>query len=158
MLPGERETRRAERREEQAGEAARRARQLAQATVGAGESSFAATGPSRAGSAWPRSSRSACTSGSLPTRALPQLPLPFSLLALWDPAPGPRRSHLCAQARCLGRQPGAGGGGRRERGEEGWKRGVKGGVKGGVGGPGGQASEDRNTSVRVKGELRVLYC
>lgn len=43
------------------------------------ESSFAATGPSRAGSAWPRRGRNLYTSGSLPARTLPQLPLPLLL-------------------------------------------------------------------------------
>lgn len=143
VLPGERETGRAARREEQAGEAAGRARQLARATVGAGESSFAATGPNRAGSAWPRSSRGAYTSGSLPTRALPQLPLPFSLLALWDPAPGPRRSHLCAQARCLGREWGGGG-----KGGGGRKRGVK-------GGGAGQEARHQRTRIQSESEGRV---
>lgn len=43
------------------------------------ESSLAATGPSRGGSARPRRSRRSYTSGSRPARARPQLPLPFPL-------------------------------------------------------------------------------
>lgn len=85
--------------EEKAGEAARRVRQLAAATVGAGESTFAATGPSRAGSAWPRRSRSVYTSGSLPARTLPQLPLPLPLPVLRIPPRGPSGDQpVCAGA------------------------------------------------------------
>lgn len=72
------------------------------------ESSFAAAGPSRAGSAWPRSSRIAYTSGSLPTRTLPQLPLPLPLGGAPRPGPRPERpaavSPACAGA--VARLPG----------------------------------------------------
>lgn len=70
------------------------------------ESSFAATGPSRAGSAWPKRSRSVYTSGSLPARILPQLPLPLPLGGTPRSGPRPdgqRRSPPCAQAQWLGR-------------------------------------------------------
>lgn len=80
--------------EEKAGEAARRARQLAAETVGAGESSLAATGPSRTGSAWSRRSRRVYTSGSLPAKTLPQLPLPLS-----GPAPRARGRSSCVRRR-----------------------------------------------------------
>lgn len=83
--------------EEKAGDTAKRARQLAAETVGAGESSLAATGPSRTGSAWSRRSRRVYTSGSLPARTLPQLPLP-----LCSPGPAPREQPVCAGAVCSG--------------------------------------------------------
>ena len=103
------------RSEEKAGWAGRRARQLAAATVGAGVRKFsAATGPGRAGSAWPKRSWSACTSGSLPARALPQLPLPLPLGGTPRSGPrpeGPRPSAARAQAQWLGRLAKIAGGG-----------------------------------------------